>query len=293
MLQLGFGLHAGKAVQGAIGSQRKIDATYISEAVDRSEMLESLTKRYGLSNLMSNSFYDLLSTTVRDKCRKVDRVALGFDAEDDDYLNNTSEKMILYTFDLDIDALHQAKDIGARAKRSNGLDPDASVRESRRLSATSSANKSNSARVVDSFTAQGNNQTVGEVSSKLRFRHVNVEKDSFRGSSADNAFYPLAEEHCQNQIDPGFMGLQHEHFGSHLWTREDMRIMRQCYNDGFFIPTFSSALESYFNCDWINARAKFMLILERIKDGPSSYFLGIIDANNGHPFIGFRGYGEV
>lgn len=31
VVQMGFGLHAGKAVQGAIGSQRKLDATYISE----------------------------------------------------------------------------------------------------------------------------------------------------------------------------------------------------------------------------------------------------------------------
>eukprot|EP00590_Aulacoseira_subarctica_P006681 CAMPEP_0172436226 /NCGR_PEP_ID=MMETSP1064-20121228/71613_1 /TAXON_ID=202472 /ORGANISM="Aulacoseira subarctica , Strain CCAP 1002/5" /LENGTH=684 /DNA_ID=CAMNT_0013184623 /DNA_START=1290 /DNA_END=3344 /DNA_ORIENTATION=+ len=293
VVRLGFGLHAGQAVQGAIGSQRKIDATYISEAVDRSEMLESLTKRYGLSNLMSNSFYDLLSTTVRDKCRKVDRVILGFDAEDDYCLDNTSEKMILYTFDIDIDALHQAKDIGARAQRSNGLTPDASVRESRRLSTTSSVNKSNSARVIDSLLAQGNNQTVGELSSKLLLSHVNVANSSFRGSSTDNVFSPLSEDHCQTKMDPGFMGLQHENFGSHLWTREDMCIMHQCYCDDFFHPTFSSALESYFNCDWIDARAKFLLILERIKDGPSNYFLGIIDANNGHPFIGFKGYGEV
>ena len=28
IVQIGFGLHAGNAVQGAIGSQRKLDATY-------------------------------------------------------------------------------------------------------------------------------------------------------------------------------------------------------------------------------------------------------------------------
>lgn len=43
----GFGLHAGKAVQGAIGSPRKLDATYISESVERAEFLESSTKTYG------------------------------------------------------------------------------------------------------------------------------------------------------------------------------------------------------------------------------------------------------
>jgi hypothetical protein len=46
----GFGLHAGKAVQGAIGSPRKLDATYISESVERAEFLESSTKTYGELN---------------------------------------------------------------------------------------------------------------------------------------------------------------------------------------------------------------------------------------------------
>lgn len=45
IMKMGFGLHAGKAVQGAIGSQRKIDATYVSEAVELSECLGSLTKK--------------------------------------------------------------------------------------------------------------------------------------------------------------------------------------------------------------------------------------------------------
>ena len=44
--RMGMGLHVGKAVEGAIGSNRKIDATYISRAVNYSEFLESSTKAY-------------------------------------------------------------------------------------------------------------------------------------------------------------------------------------------------------------------------------------------------------
>ena len=40
LVQMGFGLHAGRAVQGAIGSTKKLDATYISESVERAEYLE-------------------------------------------------------------------------------------------------------------------------------------------------------------------------------------------------------------------------------------------------------------
>lgn len=73
---MGFGLHAGNAVQGAIGSQRKLDATYISESVERAEFLESSTKRYGVPLLMSDAFYNLLDSANRYRCRKVDQLIL-------------------------------------------------------------------------------------------------------------------------------------------------------------------------------------------------------------------------
>ena len=81
VVQMGFGLHAGKAVQGAIGSQRKLDATYISESVERAEFLESSTKQYGVPLLMSNAFYNLLNSTNRYRCRKVDQLLLLADED--------------------------------------------------------------------------------------------------------------------------------------------------------------------------------------------------------------------
>jgi class 3 adenylate cyclase len=76
LVQMGFGLHAGTAVQGAIGSQRKLDATYISESVELAEFLESSTKRYGVPILMSDSFYNLLDPANRRRCRKVDQLLI-------------------------------------------------------------------------------------------------------------------------------------------------------------------------------------------------------------------------
>ena len=76
LVQMGFGLHAGTAVQGAIGSQRKLDATYISESVEQAEFLESSTKKYGVPVLMSDSFYDLLDSSNKYRCRKVDQLLL-------------------------------------------------------------------------------------------------------------------------------------------------------------------------------------------------------------------------
>lgn len=84
VVQMGCGLHAGKAVQGAIGSERKIDATYVSEAVERAEFLESSTKKYGLQLLMSDSFHSLLHANNRQRCRLIDMIAMPDEDEDED-----------------------------------------------------------------------------------------------------------------------------------------------------------------------------------------------------------------
>lgn len=70
----GFGLHSGWAIQGAIGSEAKIDAIYMSSHVKWAERLEGATKYYGVMLLMTDSFYDLLSPDVQSKCRRVDRI---------------------------------------------------------------------------------------------------------------------------------------------------------------------------------------------------------------------------
>jgi len=44
---LGFGLHAGWAIESAIGSSYKIDASYLSPNVKIAERLEGATKIYG------------------------------------------------------------------------------------------------------------------------------------------------------------------------------------------------------------------------------------------------------
>ena len=57
--KMGCGLHMGWAVEGAIGSDKKIDASYISPHVNWAEFLESSTKEYGVPVLI---------------CRQVDNI---------------------------------------------------------------------------------------------------------------------------------------------------------------------------------------------------------------------------
>ena len=58
---LGFGLHIGWAIEGAIGSEFKIDASYLSPNVKISDHLEFLTKTYGVPLLISGELFDYLT----------------------------------------------------------------------------------------------------------------------------------------------------------------------------------------------------------------------------------------
>ena len=72
---MGFGLHVGWAIEGAIGSEYKIDASYLSPNVNMSSRLEAATKQFGTSLLMSGDFARLLSPGVRARTRQVSLVS--------------------------------------------------------------------------------------------------------------------------------------------------------------------------------------------------------------------------
>jgi class 3 adenylate cyclase len=52
-VKLGLGLHIGWAIEGAIGSYYKIDASYLSPNVNMASRLEAATKQYGVPLLIS------------------------------------------------------------------------------------------------------------------------------------------------------------------------------------------------------------------------------------------------
>lgn len=96
--RMGMGLHVGRAVEGAIGSDKKIDATYISRAVNYSEFLESSTKTYKVPLLMSGQFFKCLTETPQSKCRKVDCVSTA-----------VYPVFEMHTYDMDLDAEYAPK----------------------------------------------------------------------------------------------------------------------------------------------------------------------------------------
>ena len=52
-IRMGYGLHVGWAIEGAIGSFYKIDASYLSPNVNMANRLEAGTNNYGISFLLT------------------------------------------------------------------------------------------------------------------------------------------------------------------------------------------------------------------------------------------------
>ncbi|KDO25021.1 hypothetical protein SPRG_09751 [Saprolegnia parasitica CBS 223.65] len=104
---MGFGLHVGWAIEGAIGSRYKIDASYLSPDVNMSSRLEGATKQFGVTLLVSHTFHKLLSAPVQAMCRLIDCVTV----------KGSEKPLSLYTFDI-------YDDLGAHAKNALGCIDD-------------------------------------------------------------------------------------------------------------------------------------------------------------------------
>ncbi len=97
-VHLGFGLHAGWSIEGAIGSHFKIDMSYLSPNVNMSSRLEGLTKTYKKPLLFTGSLYNLFTTPkLKKMCRKLDRVVA----------KGSNEAFDLYTIEVDLPRLEQ------------------------------------------------------------------------------------------------------------------------------------------------------------------------------------------
>eukprot|EP00927_Polykrikos_kofoidii_P039002 TRINITY_DN33446_c0_g1_i1.p1 TRINITY_DN33446_c0_g1~~TRINITY_DN33446_c0_g1_i1.p1 ORF type:complete len:1000 (+),score=129.26 TRINITY_DN33446_c0_g1_i1:88-3000(+) len=90
-VRMGFGLHSGWAIEGAIGSEFKIDASYLSPNVNIASRLEAMTKQYGCLILLSMALHTLMSELIASECRLIDFVLLC----------GTRDPFKLYTIDLD------------------------------------------------------------------------------------------------------------------------------------------------------------------------------------------------
>lgn len=68
-VKMGFGLHVGWSIEGAIGSFYKIDASYLSPNVNMASKLEETTKAYGVPLLISGEMYKIFTPKMRTYAR--------------------------------------------------------------------------------------------------------------------------------------------------------------------------------------------------------------------------------
>jgi len=71
---MGFGLHVGWSIEGAIGSEFKIDASYLSPDVNMAARLEAGTKLYGVPLLITGVTVACMSASTKKEMRLIDRV---------------------------------------------------------------------------------------------------------------------------------------------------------------------------------------------------------------------------
>lgn len=94
-VKMGFGLHVGWAIEGAIGSKFKIDASYLSPNVNMASRLEAATKQFGSSILISGDFVRLLSPALKRRVRQVDCVTV----------KGSINPIELFTYDVNLDRI--------------------------------------------------------------------------------------------------------------------------------------------------------------------------------------------
>ena len=88
--RLTFGLHMGWTIEGAIGSESKIDACYLSPNKTIAERVEDLCHYYDMQILLTEALYNLMSLKARTTLRKIDVILM----------KESKEHFGIYTFDL-------------------------------------------------------------------------------------------------------------------------------------------------------------------------------------------------
>ena len=112
-VRMGFGLHVGWAIEGAIGSEYKIDASYLSPNVNMASRLEAATKQFGTTILFSGEFAAMLSPRVHARVRQIDCVTV----------KGSTHPMGLYTYDVTTERVAGPRTASAHSHR-QAADPE-------------------------------------------------------------------------------------------------------------------------------------------------------------------------
>jgi class 3 adenylate cyclase len=90
-VNMSFGVHAGWAIEGAVGSEFKIDASYLSPNVSIASSVEAATSTYNVPILISNEVIQETDPDMAAQCRLIDNVLF----------RGSALPIKLYSLDLD------------------------------------------------------------------------------------------------------------------------------------------------------------------------------------------------
>lgn len=292
-VRIGCGLHVGWAIEGAIGSNRKIDASYLSPHVNTTEYLESSTKQYGVPLLMSEPFFKLLSPSAARFCRQIDRVRRS-DAE---------EPFGLYVYDADMsidwnDENRHIKrnpklrliDAMRRAGKQHGLSLG------NRLGNKSSAERHHAHRP----TPGGDNRRRSSVApsvvpgalpnqvSKLSRSHTRRLSTVSREEEKD----PEKGEAGSKDSSKTAPTITLKPYNENVWMEDDDIVeLRVNFSDNLR-AIWVGAITAYVEGRWDKAKEVLseIMVLTKKKDGPAKFLLLIINKHGGKAPEDWQGY---
>jgi len=97
-VNLSFGLHSGWCIEGAVGSEFKINASYLSPNVNIAESLEHATRVYDVSFIVSETVVKMCTQAIASKCRLIDKVII----------KGSRRPLEIHVIDLDVQVLEVA-----------------------------------------------------------------------------------------------------------------------------------------------------------------------------------------
>ena len=76
-IKMSFSIHTGKACEGPIGSEFKVDAIYVSKEIQIGQRIDQLCEVYNREILLTNDLYQMLSERAKELTRKIETVTMN------------------------------------------------------------------------------------------------------------------------------------------------------------------------------------------------------------------------